>query len=134
MKMRRQFTLPEGDESHMLARGLAWETIVENGVRWLLIHDFPAPGGYNHAKVLAAVKIETGYPDTQLDMVYFYPALARLDGRPIGALSSQTLDGKAWQRWSRHRTAQNPWRPGEDDLSSHLALVEHWLEREMLKG
>jgi hypothetical protein len=134
MKMRRQFTLPESDKAYLEARGLAWETIVENGMRWLLLHDFQVPDGYNHPRATAAVKIETGYPDTQLDMVYFYPNLARLDGKPIGALTSQTLDGKSWQRWSRHRTAQNPWRPGEDDLSSHLALVEHWLEREMLKG
>ncbi len=84
--------------------------------------------------VMVALRIETGYPDTQLDMVYFYPHLARCDRQPIGALASQTLDGKDWQRWSRHRTGQNPWRPGEDDLASHLALVEHWLEREFLKG
>jgi hypothetical protein len=132
--MRRQFSLPEVDEDHLEARGLAWETVIEGGVRWLIIHDFPAPNGYNQAKVAAAVRMDIGYPDAQLDMVYFYPHLARLDGRPIGALASQPLDGKDWQRWSRHRTAQNPWRPGEDDLSTHLALVEHWLEREFSKG
>jgi hypothetical protein len=132
--MRRQFSLPEGDEAHLEARGLAWEMVIEGGVQWLIIHDFPAPAGYNQAKVMAAVRIETSYPDTQLDMVYFHPHLARLDGRLIGALASQPLDGKDWQRWSRHRTGQNPWRPGEDDLSTHLALVEHWLERELSKG
>jgi hypothetical protein len=131
--MRRQFALPENDQAHLDAHGLPWETIISNGGRWVLIHTFPVPGGYNHSSVDIAVKIEPGYPDTQLDMVYFYPPLARLDGSPIGALSSQVIDGKGFQRWSRHRTGANPWRPGEDDLSSHLSLIEYWLERELKK-
>jgi hypothetical protein len=131
--MRRQFAMPENDQAHLDARGLPWETIISNGGRWVLIHTFPVSGGYNHSSVDVAVKIEPGYPDTQLDMVNFYPPLARLDGRPIGALSLQVIDGKGFQRWSRHRTGANPWRPGEDDLSSHLSLIEYWLERELKK-
>jgi hypothetical protein len=129
--MRRQFTLPEGDETHLKACGLDWETIIEGGVRWILLHGFAVPGGYSQRTATAAVRMETGYPDTQLDMVYFHPGLARTDARAVGALTTQVLDGKTFQRWSRHRTSQNPWRPGEDDLASHLALVEHWLEREI---
>lgn len=128
--MRRQFALPEADETFLESLGLPWEAIIENGVRWLLLHDYPVPAGYNHARVMVAIRIETGYPEAQLDMVYFYPALARLDAVAIGALSPQPLDGKMFQRWSRHRSGANPWRPGEDDLSSHLALVDDWLERE----
>ena len=131
--MRRQFALPENDLAHLEARGLPWETIISDGGRWVLIHTFPVPNGYNQKSVDVAVRIEPGYPDTQLDMVYFYPALAKLDGKPIAALSSQAIDGKNFQRWSRHRTGENPWRPGEDDLSSHLSLVEHWIERELSK-
>ena len=64
-------------------------------------------------------------------MVFFFPALARKDNQSIGAIqSAQALDGKSFQRWSRHRTATAPWRPGEDDVSSHLVLVDDWLERE----
>lgn len=132
--MRQQFILPEADISHLHARGLSWESIIERNNRWLLIHDFPIPEGYNHSKVIAAVRIDSGYPDTQLDMVYFYPSLALSNNKPIGALSSQILDGKTYQQWSRHRTPQNPWRPGEDDLAAHLLLVEYWLKREIGKG
>ena len=62
--------------------------------------------------VTAAIRIETGYPNTELNMVYFFPALARMDGKPIGATDApQPLDGKTYQRWSRHRTAaQTPGR------------------------
>jgi hypothetical protein len=128
--MRRQFSLPEADETFLDSLGLLWEAIIANGVRWLLLHGYPVPPGYNHNSVIVAIRIETGYPEAQLDMVYFYPPLVRLDGVAIGALSTQSLDGKTFQRWSRHRTGVNPWRPGEDDLSTHLALVNDWLERE----
>src|SRR5262249_38554591 len=124
MKMRHQFTLPEGDEAYLVARGLVWETIVENGARWLLIHNFPAPGGYNYAKVMAAVKIETGCPDPQLGMVYSRPALARLGGRPIGALSSPVLGGGTWHPWPPRRTPQRPSRPGGGPVRPCLALGE----------
>jgi hypothetical protein len=132
--MRRQFTLPETDVAFLETLGLAWETILQNNTRWLILHKYEPPVGYNNLQVSVAIMISPGYPDTQLDMVYFSPSLARLDGKPIGALSNMTLDGKPYQRWSRHRTGLNPWRPGEDDLSTHLELVKHWLERELRKN
>ena len=131
--MRRHFALPEADEEFLNSSGLRWETLLQSGVRWLLVHDFTVPPGYNVATVTVALRIETGYPDAQLAMAYFFPALARGDGRPIGALSSQPLDGKTFQRWSRHRTGENPWRPGIDDVSTHLMLVENWFRREFQK-
>ena len=132
--LRRDFALPEDDEAHLDARGLPWETISSRGNRWLLVHDFPAPPGYTHRTVTVAVQITPGYPTAALDMVYVHPALARQDGRAIGALTTMLLDGKGYQRWSRHRTNENPWRPGVDDVAAHLALVEEWLSREFGRG
>jgi hypothetical protein len=131
--MRRHFELPESDEVHLGALGLPWETVIEAGNRWLLIHDRVLPAGYSIRTVSEAHRIDPGYPDTQLDMVYFYPAVARLDGKTIAAVSPQSFDGKEWQRWSRHRSSQNPWQPGVDDLAGHLLLVQEWLEREIRK-
>lgn len=131
--MRRHILLPEQDREFLDARGLAWETLMETGYQWLLIKDFPVPEGYNTDKVTAALMIMPGYPDAPLDMVYFYPPLARIDAHSINALAEQPLDSQIYQRWSRHRTAQNPWRPGEDDVSTHLALVESWLEKELTR-
>ncbi|MGE3467036.1 MAG: E2/UBC family protein [Pyrinomonadaceae bacterium] len=131
--MRRQFDLPPDDGKFLDDYELPWETIVD-GSRWVLIHDFPVPAGYNHAKVTAAIRIETGYPAAALDMVYFFPGLHRKDGRPIGnADVQQTLDGKTFQRWSRHRTDKNPWRPNQDNIGNHIFLIEDWLEREFEK-
>jgi hypothetical protein len=132
--MRRQFALPEADEAALAARGLPWETLIEAGVRWLIVHDFPVPPGYTQDKVRVAIRIETGYPDAPLDMVYVSPPLVRQDGHGIGALAPQPLDGLIYQRWSRHRTPHNPWRPGEDDLAAHLQLIAYWFERELRKA
>ena len=129
----REVVLPEDDARHLDARGLPWETVVDGARRYLLIHDFPLPDGYDADVVTVALMIPPGYPTTQIDMVYFHPAVVRADRQPIGALSTLVIGGTPYQRWSRHRTAQNPWRPGLDDVATHLALVEEWLEQEFVK-
>jgi hypothetical protein len=133
MALRREFDLLPVDREFLDEYELLWETIVD-GSQWVLIHDFPLPRGYNHETVIAAIRIETGYPNTELNMAYFFPALARRDGKPIGATQAQqTLDGKSYQRWSRHRTAANPWKIGRDHIGTHVILIEDWLDREFEK-
>jgi len=132
--MRRQFRLPEGDEVYLDSLGLPWETIVDQGTQWLVVHNYPVPDGYNCKTALAALRVLPGYPDVQIDMVYFHPALSLTGGRAIGGLSVTQFDGKHWQQWSRHRTAQNPWRPGVDDIAGHFTLVGHWLAQELRRG
>ncbi|HYH23368.1 MAG TPA: multiubiquitin domain-containing protein [Azospirillum sp.] len=128
---RRDFTpLPE-DAAFLNALGLRWETVSDGGIARVVVYGYPVPPGYNHTTVDLNVRIDPTYPDTQIDMVYVHPALVRTDGRAIRALAEDPFDDKVWQRWSRHRTAENPWRPGVDDLSTHLALVNHWFIREL---
>lgn len=131
--MRQDFQLPEDDTNFLQGLGLIWETITENRMQWLIVYDYPVMDGYNIQKVAVAIKIDTGYPRTQLDMAYFYPALNRQDGKPINAICNQSIDGKQFQRWSRHRTPANPWREGIDDLSTHFALINFWFEQEFIK-
>lgn len=131
--LRRQYELPSVDGEFLDSYGLPWETMVD-GSQWVLIHDFSTDERYNHHKVTIAIRLETGYPRTPLDMVYVYPALARVDGKSIGATTvTQTIEGKPYQRWSRHRTAANPWRPGFDNIGTHLHLIEDWFAREFSK-
>lgn len=133
MSLRRQFDLLPQDQEFLEEYRLDWETI-DDGSQWVLIHKFPTPEGYSHSYVTMAVRIETGYPNTELNMVYFFPALERKDGKKIGATDAkQTIDGKEFQRWSRHRTSKNPWRLGFDYLGTHVILIEDWLEREFEK-
>ena len=131
--MRKNFILPEGDQAYVNVLNLPWETILDGSNQWLVIHKFPVPAGYNCTEVSVALMIPPGYPVTQLDMAYFFPHLCRTDNRPIAALTHQMIDGKTFQRWSMHRTGENPWRPGVDDISTHLAMVAFWFERELKK-
>jgi len=131
--MRRHFQLPEEDIIYLETLGLEWESIIDRGMHWVLIHNYPVPFGYNVQATTIAIKIETGYPRTGLDMAYFNPPLSRLDRKPINAICSQTVDNKLFQRWSRHRTSTNPWRAGLDDLSTHVSLISFWFEQEFLK-
>lgn len=128
--MRKDFNLPESDETYLNNAGLPWETIIENLTRWLIIHEWKIPAGYNFDKSSLALMIPGNYSDSEIDMVYFQQHIARKDSKPIGALLPVNVLGAPWQRWSRHRTAKNPWRPGVDDLESHLILVDEWLQRE----
>lgn len=131
---RREFDLPGVDVEFLDIHHPNWETIRNAGVNWLLIDQFTVPAGYAVNSTLVALRIESGYPDTQIDMAYFSPPLRRQDGKVIPATeSTEAIDGKTFQRWSRHRTAQNPWRPGLDDVSTHIAQVQHWLQREFEK-
>lgn len=133
MNVRRQFNLLPKDEEFLNQYKLPWETIMD-GSQWVLVHGFPTHVGYKHSEASIAIRLETGYPQAQLDMVYVYPALARRDGKPIPQTQvTQRLDGKDWQRWSRHRTSANPWRPGEDSLETHVYLIEDWFVREFEK-
>lgn len=131
---RRDFALPSEDVEFLESLGIRYETVIENNVRRLVLYDVSICLGYTIKVVDLYFRIEAGYPDVQIDMVYFHPALAREDGHTINALSAENFDGRVWQRWSRHRTPQNPWRPGLDNVSTHLAQVHDWLKREFNKG
>ncbi len=130
--MRRDFDPPQADALYLESCGLPWEAVRDQGALWIIIHERPVPSGYGVDLVSTALMLPPTYPDGPIDMVYLYPALERLDQVPIGALSPHPFDGKQWQRWSRHRTPDNPWRAGEDDIPAHLILVDHWLAREFL--
>src|ERR1035438_10599412 len=45
--LRRQFRLPQSDEDYLNGLALPWETIVDGGSRWLLVHNWKLPPGYN---------------------------------------------------------------------------------------
>lgn len=129
--MRRQFQMPTDDVKLLDASGLTWEAVKDGATMWLILHEYALPPGYNHPTARAAFRIHPSYPDVQVDMVYFHPALALTSGKPIRALSATNIDGALYQQWSRHRTAQNPWRPGLDNIGTHLVLVKDWLQKEL---
>lgn len=130
---RLQFNPLPADVEYLTSLGLRWEAIIDGGIRAIVIYQWPLPTGYNVGTADVNVRLTAGYPDAEIDMAYFAPALARLDARGIANLSACTFDGREWQQWSRHRIATSKWRIGEDDLSTHMPLVRDWLEAELRK-
>lgn len=130
--LRRVIDLLPEDEAFLNKNYPMWESLKEGGTGWILLHKFKVPAGYNVEETTVAFMIPPSYPSTEFDMMYFYPALQRKDGQPIGALSQQGLDGKIFQRWSRHRNA-GEWRSGIDNLETHVLSVQAWLIDELKK-
>ena len=127
--LRRKFSLPEEDIDYLDAQGCQWEAAVLDGVQWVFVHDYLLPKGFDVERVSLGLRIVPGYPSAALDMVYVCPAVSRADGRPIGALSMTSLDGRPFQQWSRHYTPARPWRPDIDNLGSHLRAIEEWFRK-----
>lgn len=132
-QVRHQFKPISQDLEYLGSTSWRWEAVVEGGLKVLIVYDWPLPVGYNVTHANVHVRLTDGYPDTQIDMAYFSPALSRADGRNINNLSTLQFDGQQWQQWSRHRTSASAWRPGIDDLSTHMALVDDWLAAELRK-
>lgn len=126
-------SFPESDQKFLNNFGCDYEILSQSGAQWLLIRNFGIPDGYTEKVADVAIMIPPHYPTTALDMIYFHPGLQRKDGKVIGQLSSQMIEGKGYQRWSRHRTNGNPWQSDIDDIESHLDLMCNCLKAEFDK-
>lgn len=134
LELRRQVDLAAEDIAALDEFGLPWESLRDPSGDWVLLHDCPTPAGYDQPRISIASRLEPGYPRNQLDMCYVFPAVRLLNGRAIpGTEAQQIIDGRAWQRWSRHYTPANPWRPEIDRIGTHLVLARSWLDRELCR-
>lgn len=124
------FSLPEEDVDFLKASGFSWEARTEGNYMWLILEGYPLPEGYQIATCSVALMIPPTYPASEIDMAYFHPHLAKKTGRAINAVTYQTIGNKSFQRWSRHRMP-GQWKPGIDNISTHLLLVNNWLENDL---
>ncbi|MFM0011512.1 multiubiquitin domain-containing protein [Paraburkholderia sediminicola] len=131
--VRADFAVLDDDREYLDSKGYSWEAIDEPEVKRIVVRGFQSPSGFTPTTVDMFVILPAGYPDTQIDMVYFHPPLARTDGRQIKALVTNLFEGKTWQGWSRHRTANSLWRQGIDNIGTHLMLVDDFLRAELSK-
>jgi hypothetical protein len=127
---KNDFSLCEEDKDFLEAMNFRWETFAELRYNWLLIYDYPIPEGYDASRCTVALMVPPAYPATEIDMAYFSPLLRKRSGRPISATISQSIGGKPYQRWSRHRKP-GEWKPGVDNLNTHLTLVNNWLVNDL---
>lgn len=128
----RQFSLLPKDEAFLAAMNYRWETVIDGGRRWLIIHGYALPTGYSVGNCRLALEIPRAYPAAQIDMFYCHPTLFLKNGGIAPATDAQqTIAGATFQRWSRHRNAHNQWCPQKDNVSTHLGLVDEALGREV---
>jgi hypothetical protein len=129
---RRVFKLLAADHQYLDGLALRWETVLEGERRWLLIHDYPLPGGYSQQKATLALDIPKDYPASQIDMFHFAPFVSRTNGVAIPSTQVRaTIGGVEYQGWSRHRNATSAWDSAVDNVRTHLALVETCLAKEL---
>ncbi|OYW50989.1 MAG: hypothetical protein B7Y36_07510 [Novosphingobium sp. 28-62-57] len=130
--LRRDFRLLTTDEIGLDARGLEWETIVDSGRRWLLLHNYSLPVGLTARSASIALEIPPSYPTAEIDMFYCLPHLSLENGQMIGQTEARmAIRGQNFQRWSRHRGSVAPWRPNVDNVLTHLTLVDAAILREV---
>ena len=100
MTARRDLVLPPEDVEYLNASHPGWQTVRDGKASWLVLPDYSVPEGYNHSVATAALRLEPGYPDTQIDMVFFSPLLTRTDGKTVRATGTQrTINGDSFQQW-----------------------------------
>ena len=129
---QRAFALLGVDDEHLDGLGCKWETVVSEGRRWLLIHDFQLPVGFNRPTALLALDIPPTYPGAEIDMFYFNPPVGLANGGGIPSTHiTATINGIVFQGWSRHRGPQSRWNPTTDNVVTHLGLVEGALHKEV---
>lgn len=130
LETRREFALSAADSAFLDSLQLRWEALNRGGRLWVIIYAMPLPPGFQVTVADVAIEIAAGYPTSQLDMAYFYPPLAITNGGTLSCVQAiEQLEGKGWQRWSRHRIGKSVWVPGVDDLEKHFAYVQDWLCR-----
>ena len=132
LEARREFSLSAADHAFLDGLQLHWEALSRGGRLWIIVYSVPLPAGFQVPMADVAIEIAAGYPTSQLDMAYFHPALALTSGQPVrSAEAIEQIDGKAWQRWSRHRIGKSVWVPGTDNLEKHFAYMQDWMLREV---
>ncbi|WP_099610063.1 multiubiquitin domain-containing protein [Vibrio fujianensis] len=132
--VKSDFSLLEKDTDYLNKLGFEWETLIDNGRRWLIIRNYTLPSGYNHEKVDIAIDIPAAYPGAALDMFYCFPALRLESGAVIAQTSCHmSIVGQSYQRWSRHLNGKTKWNPLTDSVMTQMAVIEECILREVAK-
>lgn len=131
--LRRDFALLDVDEDFLDGLGYPWETILEpSGRRWLVVRGYVFPEGYIERKADVAMEIPNTYPAAQIDMFYVCPPARLASGTEIPRTESvEHIGRRSFQRWSRHRMSSAPWNPKTDNVTTHMALVESAILKEV---
>lgn len=88
----------------------------------VVVRDVPLPEGlWSHASTDVMLMTTVLYPQSAMDMFWTMPELRLASGGDPQASNPEVHFGRPWRRFSWHRNAD--WRPGRDDLISHLEFA-----------
>jgi hypothetical protein len=119
--------IPQHDEDYLKERGFDYQLKQVGAEVHLVIRNWAFPSAYNPQSADLLIRISAGYPLSQLDMFWTSPDLKLASGGwPQAAEVHETLDGRNWQRWSRHT---QEWRAGVDNLRTFVAAVTMEINR-----
>lgn len=121
--------LLDADYAQLEEQGLAY--LEDEANRFLVLPGYPLPEGLYHQKSCDVLVImPTNYNQAGIDMLWTYPQLTRLDGKPIpqtsrpGEGDNRTFDGREFCRWSRHwNEPRVAWRAGKDNIVTILHRI-----------
>jgi len=123
--------LPTEDVETLTARGLkAGAKIVGNEI-FLVIESYPVPEGYDHDTTNVLLRLPRQWPDGRPDMFWTEPHLkvVATSNWPNASGHLMNLDGRQWQRWSRHY--KDRWKPGIDRLVNLLTIVRREMNKDV---
>ena len=130
--LRKDFDLPEEDIQFLESLNLKWEAVQDGNARAVILYGFLMPQPFQPTEVNLMIKMPNDYTSgAALDMFFTDAAIIRADGIAIKALTeSAAFHGKKWWQWSRHYPKGTKWRPGTDNLGTHISFVQHVLDEE----
>jgi hypothetical protein len=120
--------LPEPDRQFLQDAAINHRVFEEGGMLNVELISFPLPDGLNTPSANVLFRLSPSYPDVPPDMWWIIPHLSPARGGVIPATELiETIDGRSWQRWSRHLDAI-AWRSGVDGLESYIRLLRNELD------
>ncbi|MDC4974113.1 hypothetical protein OHW14_01405 [Acinetobacter baumannii] len=127
-----QFEVLQKDSEYLKQVFGDFRTIIDQGRRWLIVENYELPEGYSHKQITLAFEIPSLYPQAEIDMFYTCPRIYLPNGvTPSCTEVDQIIEGKIYQRWSRHRSQVSQWNPAIDSVVTHFSLIEESLLREV---
>jgi hypothetical protein len=121
--------LAEEDLSHLREKAYQFEARQEAGFVNVIIRNFRLSAKYALSKTDLLLRLPPNFPMAKPDMFWTFPHVRLAGGSfpPQADVLDVILEGRQWQRWSRH-LADTQWRPGRDNLRVFLGIIRQELQ------
>lgn len=110
-------------EDHLRALSLSYVLSLSDDARWLVVHEFKLPPGYNKPHTDVLIEIPSDYPLTPLGVACrtYVAADLRYRGQVLHCFYLRDVPG--WGRWGWFCYKSIRWDPHVDNLISFLEML-----------